>query len=305
MKWIHVKACFKSDNMELAEELVSEIFFDLGVKGVVCEVPLPEPGDGFGSNAIPQPIDHSNSGYIPDMESSKAFLTNLNIKASKLENIQVTITSTIVNDEDWAESWKDFFFVTRITDTMVIRPTWREYKQNPGEIVIDLDPGMAFGTGTHETTAMCLALVEKYMRPGLSFLDVGTGSGILMIAAGKLGAGKLEGLDNDEVAVRIAGENLENNGISPKLFSISCTTLGSYYHEKFDLMAANILAEVIIDILPEIKSRLAPDGIAILSGIINLWQDRVKASLDSSGFSILETRITGEWLAMAVTLEKP
>lgn len=304
MKWIHVKACFQSDNMELAEELVSEIFFDLGVKGVVCEIPLPEPVDGFGSNAIPQPINHSISGYIPDMESSKAFLANLNIKASNLENIQVTITNTIVDDEDWAESWKDFFFVTRITDTMVIRPTWREYKQNPGEIVIDLDPGMAFGTGTHETTAMCLALVERYMGPGLSFLDVGTGSGILMIAAGKLGAGKLEGLDNDEVAVKIARENLENNGISPELFSISCTTLESYSHEKFDLMAANILAEVIIDILPEIKSRLAPGGIAILSGIINLWHDRVKASLDSSGFSILETRITGEWLAMAVTLEK-
>lgn len=302
MKWIHVKACFQSDNMELAEELVSEIFFDLGLKGVVCEVPLPEPDEGFGSNALAQPEDHSISGYFPDIDSSQSLVATLDKRACALEGISVTITTRTVDDEDWAESWKDFFFVTRVTDTMVIRPAWREFDPGPDDVVIDLDPGMAFGTGTHETTAMCLGLVEAYMRPGASFLDVGTGSGILMIAAAKLGAGQLEGLDNDEAAVIIARENLEKNGISPKGFELSCATLDRYPDKKFDIVAANILAEVIIDILPEIKSRLVPGGIAILSGIINLWHDKVSTALDSNGFTVLKTETRGEWVAMAVTL---
>ncbi|MBI9090286.1 MAG: 50S ribosomal protein L11 methyltransferase [Desulfobacterium sp.] len=302
MKWIHVKACFQSDDMELAEALVSEIFFNLGLKGVVCEVPLPEPDEGFGSNALAQPEDYSISGYFPDIDSSQSLVAALDKQASSLEGISVTITTQTVDDEDWAESWKDFFFVTRITDTMVIRPEWREFDPGPDDVVIDLDPGMAFGTGTHETTAMCLGLVEAYMKPGASFLDVGTGSGILMIAAGKLGAGRLEGLDNDEAAVIIARENIEKNGISPTEFKTACTTLDRYPDQKFDIVAANILAEVIIDILPDIKSRLVPGGIAILSGIINLWHDKVAAALDSNGFTVLKTETRGEWVAMAVTL---
>jgi ribosomal protein L11 methyltransferase len=123
-----------------------------------------------------------------------------------------------------------------------------------------------------------------------------------MIAAGKLGAGRLEGLDNDESAVIIARENIEKNRISPNEFEISCATLDRYPDKTFDVVAANILAEVIIDILPDIKSRLAPGGIAILSGIINLWHDKVTAALTSNGFTVLKTETRGEWVAMAVTL---
>ena len=260
MRWIKINARFEAENMDLAEELVSQIFFDLDLGGLVCEVPLAEPDEGFGSNALEQPSTHSISGFLPDVPPSKNLIADLEKKAAALEGIKVTVSTRIVEDQDWSESWKNFFFVTRVTDTLVIRPSWREFQPLPNDIVIDIDPGMAFGTGTHETTSMCLALIQEQMTPGASFLDVGTGSGILMIAAAKLGAGTLKGLDNDGVAVEIAGKNLEQNKIPPRSFEISCTTLDQYPQERFDLLTANILAEVIIKILPEIKTRLAQIG---------------------------------------------
>ncbi len=298
MKWIHVNARFEAKDMALAEELVSQLFFDLDLKGVVCEVPLPEPDEGFGSNALAQPDTHSISGYLPDIPSSDALFADLKKKAAALEGITVTLSNRMVDDQDWAESWKEFFFVTRVTDTLVIRPSWRAFEPEPGDVVIDLDPGMAFGTGTHETTAMCLALVQEQITPGASFLDVGTGSGILMIAAAKLGAGILRGLDNDAVAVQIAEKNLEHNRIPPESFEIRCTTLDRYPHEKFDLVVANILAEVIITILPDIRSRLAPGGRTILSGIINAWEGQVRTALADNGFTVVKTTTQGEWVAM-------
>ncbi|MDY0374604.1 MAG: 50S ribosomal protein L11 methyltransferase [Desulfobacterium sp.] len=305
MRWIKINARFEAENMDLAEELVSQIFFDLDLGGLVCEVPLAEPDEGFGSNALEQPSTHSISGFLPDVPPSKNLIADLEKKAAALEGIKVTVSTRIVEDQDWRESWKNFFFVTRVTDTLVIRPSWREFQPLPNDIVIDIDPGMAFGTGTHETTSMCLALIQEQMTPGASFLDVGTGSGILMIAAAKLGAGTLKGLDNDGVAVEIAGKNLEQNKIPPRSFEISCTTLDQYPQERFDLLTANILAEVIIKILPEIKTRLAPKGRAILSGIINGWADRVKTALADNGFTLVKTTAQGEWVAMVVEKTRP
>lgn len=305
MRWIKINARFEAENMDLAEELVSQIFFDLDLGGVVCEVPLAEPDEGFGSNALEQPSTHSISGFLPDVPPSKNLIADLEKKAAALEGIKVTVSTRIVEDQDWSESWKNFFFVTRVTDTLVIRPSWREFQPLPNDIVIDIDPGMAFGTGTHETTSMCLALIQEQMTPGASFLDVGTGSGILMIAAAKLGAGTLKGLDNDGVAVEIAGKNLEQNKIPPRSFEISCTTLDQYPQERFDLLTANILAEVIIKILPEIKTRLAPKGRAILSGIIYDWADRVKTALADNGFTLVKTTAQGEWVAMVVEKTRP
>lgn len=305
MRWIKINARFEAENMDLAEELVSQIFFDLDLGGLVCEVPLAEPDEGFGSNALEQPSTHSISGFLPDIPPSKNLIADLEKKAAALEGIKVTVSTRIVEDQDWSESWKNFFFVTRVTDTLVIRPSWREFQPLPNDIVIDIDPGMAFGTGTHETTSMCLALIQEQMTPGASFLDVGTGSGILMIAAAKLGAGTLKGLDNDGVAVEIAGKNLEQNKIPPRSFEISCTTLDQYPQERFDLLTANILAEVIIKILPEIKTRLAPKGRAILSGIINGWADRVKTALADNGFTLVKTTAQGEWVAMVVEKTRP
>ncbi len=302
MKWIHIEAEFESSNPELAEELVSQIFFDQGLKGVVCQVPLPDPVEGFGSDALPIPDETSISGYLPDTESSREILTVIKKEAASLnaQNIRVTVRISIVDQEEWAESWKEFFHVTRITDRMVIRPTWREFNPEPDDLVIDIDPGMAFGTGTHPTTAMCLALLEKHLIPSDLFLDVGTGSGILMIAAHKLGAHILTGIDNDEVAIRVASENLHKNKITQESFQMTVTTLDGLAQKEYDIIAANILAEVILEILPDIKKRLKKKGKAILSGIIRESLSNLLMGLKLNDLEVLETRTQGEWVALVV-----
>ncbi|MEA1968119.1 MAG: 50S ribosomal protein L11 methyltransferase, partial [Thermodesulfobacteriota bacterium] len=301
MKWIHIKACFESDDVWLAEELVSDIFFTLGLKGVVCQIPLPEPEEGFGSDALPISKENSISGYIPATESSEKTLEIIKEKSKALKEsgIEIAIKTEIVDQEDWAESWKEFFFATRITERIVVKPAWREFDAGPNDIIVEIDPGMAFGTGTHETTSMCISLIEKYLRPDSSFLDVGTGSGILMITAAKLGAARMAGIDNDEVAVIVAKENLEKNMIDSDTYHIRHQTIDKYEIKQFDIVAANILAEVIIEIIPDLKKRIKPDGTAILSGIINDKKDLVVSELIKNNFSIINTQSMGEWVAIA------
>lgn len=330
MKWIHVKALFESENISFGEELVSDLFFTLGLKGVVCQVPLEDPPEGFGSDALPVPDQNWVSGYIPDTDASLMILENIKKKAADLaeQDIKVEIETQLVDQEDWAESWKNFFHVSRITNRIVIKPAWREFDPNPDDIVIEIDPGMAFGTGTHPTTSMCISLIEKYLTTGNSFFDIGTGSGILMIAAAKLGASKLVGIDTDEIAVQVATENIIKNRISPTLFHIETTTLGKYikktgsyikhrhdpaatsdclmasldnadhYYPQFDLIAANIIAEVLIEIMPDITRCVKTDGIIILSGIIKERETAMTQSLDQNSFSIIEIKYDGEWIAM-------
>ena len=326
-QWIQIKAVFESDNALLAEELLSDIFFSLGIKGVVCEVPLPEPAEGYASDALPLPRENSVSGYLPDTRSSKDCLENIKQKSADLHHmgIHVTIKTNIVDQEDWAESWKEFFFVTKITDHIVIKPEWRNYSPGPDDIVIEIDPGMAFGTGTHPTTSMCITMIETFLKPGMAFLDVGTGSGILMITAAKLGARHLTGIDTDEVAVNVAKENLEKNGISSTKYHIEQGTLKElmekaplshscshrYDHDSstiYDMVAANIIAEVILDIIPHIHQSLKKDGKAILSGIITDKKSAVISCLKKNGFSISQIITQGEWVgitAESITAQKP
>ena len=303
MKWIHVKAAFTGDDPDLAEELVTDIFLNLGLKGVVCEVPLPPPVEGFGSDALPPPSQMAISGYIPDTDASRPLLDAIEQQAKGLSasNIRVTVTTDLVDQEDWAESWKEFFFVTRITDRIIIKPAWREFEVGHNDLIIHIDPGMAFGTGTHPTTAMCIALIEDYLKPGQTLLDVGTGSGILMIAAGLLGASAMAGIDTDEVAVQVAGENLEKNGIPTNIYHLEQTTLDKYKDMetgRFDLVVANIIAEIILDITGDIKKRTKPGGTIILSGIIVEKKQLIVEKLKHHGFTVMEIREEGEWVAI-------
>ncbi len=303
MKWIHVKAAFTGDDPQLSEELVTDIFLNLGLKGVVCEVPLPPPEEGFGSDALPPPDQSAISGYIPDTHASRELVSAIKQRAEALlaSGIRVTVTTEQVDQEDWAESWKEFFFVTRITDRIIIKPAWREFEAGSDDLIIHIDPGMAFGTGTHPTTAMCIALIEAHLKPGQSILDVGTGSGILMVTAGLLGASAMAGIDTDEVAVRVAGENLEKNGISPQIYHLEQTTLDRYQDRgvgPFDLVVANIIAEIILEIIPEIKLRTKPGGTVILSGIILEKKDSILKKLCHHDFSVTEIREEGEWIAV-------
>lgn len=205
-----------------------------------------------------------------------------------------------VKDEDWANNWKADYKSFRISDRVIICPSWEETEFKPEDVVIRLDPGSAFGTGTHETTSMCAEFIDRYVsRLGDgTLLDLGTGSGILAIIARKLGAQKVEAIDIDKLAVDVAIDNCNINECS----DIVCHTgeLKDAYEGKYQIIIANIIADVIAAIVPDVKNNLADDGVFICSGIINTKADRVRDALAKAGLKIIEEREKNDWIAMVV-----
>ncbi|WP_020587931.1 50S ribosomal protein L11 methyltransferase [Desulfobacter curvatus] len=306
MKFKKVIVRFHADNIELAEEMICHIFFSFNLKGVICEVPIPEPDEGFGTQTLKPPEHNSIIGYLPDTDDSDIIISKIKERLAKLSEmaVQVDVLSEIVDEKDWAHAWKEYFNVTRITDKIVVKPEWKEYTPVPGEIVIHIDPGMAFGTGTHPTTSMCLALLEEYVRPGKTLLDVGCGSGILMIGAAKMGAGTMTGIDVDPVAVDITRQNLEKNAIAPDHFTLGAATLEKTPEIQYDLICANIIAQVIAAIMPDIAARLAPDGNAILSGIIEERVPDIYTALERQNLECVKKITQEEWVALVVCHKK-
>lgn len=213
-----------------------------------------------------------------------------------------------VDDADWADAWKQYFKPVRITERLTIKPSWEEYTAGPGEIILDLDPGMAFGTGTHATTSLCLKALEKRLMPGDEVIDVGTGSGILAIAAAKLGASAILALDLDPVAVTVAEENVQHGGLtgqiqvrrSDLLGVLRSDDTGSALNVKLPvrLVVANILAEIILLFVPDIYEALTPGGLYITSGIIERKEPEVVAALTAAGFTILAIDRDQDWVAI-------
>lgn len=199
-----------------------------------------------------------------------------------------------IREEDWAEGWKKYYQTLHLTDRLVINPSWLDYQPADGEIVIKLDPGSAFGTGTHETTALCAELLDELVQPGDTVLDLGTGSGILAIIAGKIGAGQVEAIDIDQLAVDVAAVNCQDNGISVDCHQgeIQDARLANY-----DLIVANIIADVIAGIAADIPGRLAPDGLFIASGIINEKFTKVETAASLAGLELLVRRDRQDWCA--------
>ncbi len=204
-----------------------------------------------------------------------------------------------LDEEDWAEAWKAFFRPQKIGKTIIVKPTWWKYSAEPTDMVVELDPGMAFGTGTHPTTALCIEMIETFLNPGDTFLDVGTGSGILMIAAGKLGAPVVCGVDKDEIAVEIATKNLMLNRLNPEQFSVRNANLVEETENRYDFIAANILTYVILELLDSITKVLKAGGIFVCSGILEENQDMVVAKMKDIGFDILEIASKEQWVAVA------
>jgi len=305
MKWIETKVIFSSDNKLQAAELISQIFHDLGLTGVVIEDPDDEPVEGWGDDAILRPEYDAVIGFWADNEFPEEKRMVLENELRQLQQhirISTRIVSRMVNDEDWAESWKEYFWPEKISECITVKPTWREYSARPDEIVLEINPGMAFGTGTHPTTALCIRMIETCLLPGQSFLDIGTGSGILMIAAAKLGAGGLFGVDVDEVAVDVARDNLQLNCIDSDIFQVVTGNLVDVINKKFDVVAANILSRVILLLLDDIKKVIQKGGIFICSGIIEEDRDKVLSKLDEIGFDIRQVETKESWVAIMAVL---
>jgi ribosomal protein L11 methyltransferase len=302
MKWIRTTVMYASDDPETASAMISEIFQGYGLKGVIVESPETEFDVDWADDAVPETSHHAVIGFFPENQRGKthrdAFERQLlELKPSILSAFDVTYSD--VDDEDWAESWKLHFHPVKITGNIVIKPSWQHYEAGETEIIIDLDPGMAFGTGTHPTTALCIQMMEIYLKEDMRFLDIGTGSGILMAVAAKLGAKKPEGIDNDPVAVEVAKTNLLRNNISDSDFLLMEGDLVNSIDRSYDLIVANIIAETICTLVPDLPPLLLPGGIFITSGIIVEKETMVVDKLQQYGFEILEIRQLEGWSAIA------
>jgi len=302
MKWIETKIVFDHPDKDLAVDLISDVFYDFGLQGVVVEDPRIEPEEGWPEDVIGRPDHYAVTGYFPDDNRTEKRCKILEEKLLQFKDklgLIYRMSYKELDEEDWAHSWKAYFRPQKIGRNMVVKPTWRDYRADRGEVVIELDPGMAFGTGTHPTTATCISMIENYLEKGNLFLDIGTGSGILMIAAAKLGAGKIRGVDNDEIAVHIAVENLKRNGVEAQRFFVTCANLAEGIKEKYDIVAANILSQVILNLLNDIGGVLKVGGIFICSGIVDKNEKQVVTAMRNIGFEILEISSQDEWVAIA------
>lgn len=288
MRYIEITARVVAADAESAADALRDAL-DAGVS---IEAPFVQPdleSDAIVDAAAPRVL----RAYIPmDAPRTEAAITAAR-NAFAERGINAGIEQAEVAEEDWAESWKEHFHIERFGQHLVVVPTWRRFDPQPGDITIALDPGMAFGTGQHETTRMCLEALESAVRPGAHVLDVGCGSGILAIAAARLGAREVLALDIDANCARITAENARLNGVAidartGTLDAVSPTA-------GFDLVVANIIARVIIEIAPQLVAALAPDGRLIVSGVIGEREAETVAALTGAGAAITSVRAMGDW----------
>ncbi len=310
MKWIR----FTLDTHTDAVDLLSYKLNEIGVEGIEIEDKLPlseEDKEKMFVDILPDPVDNDGTAKVhfymePERcEPEKIMMQVQSIFEEIRDFCEVgkgTISLSETEDKDWINNWKTFFKPFRVTDDIVIKPTWESYeKEKDSDILIEIDPGIAFGTGSHETTKLCIQALDRYVKEGDSILDVGCGSGILSIAALKLGASHATAIDIDETAVRVASENMEVNRIS----SSQCTLYdGDIIYNDFlkvkagtghDIVVANILADVIIPLTGVIRPHLKDGGLYITSGIIDSKEEDVRCALEENGFEILAVEHLKEW----------
>ena len=295
-----------------AVEAVTDILYGLGAQGVAIDEPVDVQKlreDELYWDYIDEKLLENDTEETKIMAYFSEEETNLPEKIAvikeKIRNLTEfglsigsgTVELSNVNQEDWESAWKQYFKPVHVTDRIVVKPEWEEYSPQEGEIVIEIDPGMAFGTGTHETTSMCINQIEKNLKAGDRVIDIGSGSGILSMAAVLLGAEKATGVDLDPVAVRVALENVELNNLQDKI-EILHGNLTDVIREKADIVVANIMADIILILLEDVREFIKDDGLFISSGIIQEKRAAVEARLLEKNFSIVEVETKGEWCAI-------
>lgn len=239
--------------------------------------------------------------WMPAVRNRLAFgVYGENLNADSLGSGKIRLT--LRGDEEWKDKWKAYFKPTKITEHIVVCPSWEEYEPaSDEEVVISIDPGMAFGTGTHETTALTTLLMEKYLEPGEKVLDVGCGSGILSIIAARLGASRVLGIDIDDEAVTASEENGERNGVMDTAhFQIGDLTEGVDF--QADVVVANLLTHLVLRLSPDIPKHMLPGGRYVTSGILVEQEASVVQALEELGFTVLETAEKGDWCCIAARL---
>ncbi|HAB61955.1 MAG TPA: 50S ribosomal protein L11 methyltransferase [Lachnospiraceae bacterium] len=312
MKWTK----FALETTTQAVDLVSNMLDELGIEGIEIEdkVPiteeekkemfidiLPDLGEDDGKAIV--------SFYISDGEDKDSILSSVKEGLVELADFvevgDMEIAVSVTEDKDWINNWKQYWKPFRVADDIIIKPTWEtleEKKEN--DLVIEIDPGTAFGTGSHETTKLCIQGLRKYITDETVLLDVGSGSGILSIIGLKLGAKSALGTDIDPNAIHAMYENAEVNGITEEEVVVKIgniiddqTLQEEVGMEKYDIVVANILADVIIPLSAEIGKHLKKDGLYITSGIINMKRDEVKEAIEKNGFTIVEENEMREWVS--------
>jgi ribosomal protein L11 methyltransferase len=291
MRWIEVATRVDHE----AVEAVAEVFQRYVHGGVVIDYAT-EPGQEIAWDepavlAAGQPV--TVRGYIPRSRDGTR-------RRRRLGTIWPVPEPTVreVREEDWANAWKEHFFAHRVGERLVIKPSWREFEGGPGDLVVALDPGMAFGTGLHPSTRLCLLALERAVRGGERVLDVGTGSGILALAAARLGAERILAVDLDEVAVQAARANVEANGLAASIEVAPGSVEAAPAGQTYDLVLANIIARVIVDLAPSLAARVRPGGRLVVSGILDLRRDEVAAALGAAGLIVEETLTEADWVAL-------
>lgn len=306
MKWIKVRVDYFSDNLEETKAKLVNMFNEIGINEV-------EVIDYFSENELDYNANFSNKndvwsiiGYIVDNRFAN---TKLNIIFNNLKEFMENenefmyeIFTAKCNDEDWQDEWKKYFHTANITDNIVIKPSWDEYELSDNEIVVEIDPGLAFGTGTHETTSLCVEFLEKYAQNKKKLLDIGCGSGILMLIGKKLGVEKVVGIDIDEKVNDVVLENFSKNEISEN-FQVIIGNLVDDINEKYDLVVSNILVDVLEKLLEDIEKILEKGATVIFSGILNEKEEEFLKKAKNYNLKQIDRKEKNNWVSLVFKYE--
>lgn len=301
-----------------AVEPITNILYEQGAGGAVIEDPkdfLFQKKNELDWDYVEEEVFKKNEEddvliktYVSEEKNVMEFVEIIKQKVLGLKDFGIdigegSVSLDQVNEADWANAWKAYYKPTKVGQRVVVKPTWEDYAMQEGDLIIELDPGMAFGTGTHETTSMCIRELEKYVNKDSKVFDIGCGSGILAIAAAKLGAKEVVAVDLDEVAVKVAKENVLENKVE-KSVSVIHGNLTDVIKDKADVIVANIIADIIKILAKDVQNFMKEDAIFISSGIILDKVEEVKESLIENGFEIVEVQKLGEWSAIVSKLKK-
>ena len=306
MKWIKVKVDYFSDNLEKTKAKLINMFNEIGINQIEVIDYFSENKLDYNDNFSIKNDVWSIIGYIVDNRFAN---TKLNIIFNNLKEFMESenefiyeIFTAKCNDEDWQDEWKKYFHTVNITDNIVIKPSWDEYEPSDNEIVVEIDPGLAFGTGTHETTSLCVEFLKKYAQNKKKLLDIGCGSGILMLIGKKLGVEKVVGIDIDEKVNDVVLENFSKNGINDN-FQVIIGNLVDNVNEKYDLVVSNILVDVLEELLEDIEKALEKGAIVIFSGILNEKEEAFLKKAKNYNLKQIDRKDKNNWVSLVFKYE--